>query len=223
MLATNAQCGQVLTASLTLNGDLTCTGDGLTMSGTAAIVLNLNGHVISGNGTGTGVTLSGKSETVQNGVISGFSFGVNVLGITGTVTKIRAVYNTSYGIVDLGTTTKLTTNVVLSSTLIGVYGLGSGSTYTGNQVVSNGLTSGGYGIYVNGGKTILTSNITNGNGSFGIYDSGAANTLTKNVANFNGNDGLYVSDLTVVDGAGNTAKGNNTVQGTEQCFNIVCS
>jgi parallel beta-helix repeat protein len=72
----------------------------------------------------------------------------------------------------------------------------------------------------------VTSNIANGNKYVGIVDNGTGTTLTKNTANFNGLDGIKVQgDVTVVDGAGNTAKGNDYISGTlpVQCQGVVCT
>jgi len=51
--------------------------------------------------------------------------------------------------------------------------------------------------------------------------------LTTNIANFNAHDGIYISiyEPTVIDGGGNTAKGNDYASGAvpAQCYGIVCS
>lgn len=223
VLATNAHCGQTISANLTLNGDLVCTtGDGLTVNSSAAVVLNLNGHTISGPGqvSAVGVYLVTKSATVENGTILGFNEAVQVLGITDTVTNVRMTLN-AYGLVDFGTTSKVTNNVAWGNNYIGIYAGSTGGTYSGNHALNNGTQ----GINVVGSKDVLTSNIANGNTIYGIYDGGYGTTLTKNVANFNGNDGIYVDDLTPTDGAGNTAKGNDFTAGAlaEQCRGIVCT
>lgn len=222
VLATNASCGQTITASLTLNGDLVCSGNGLTISGTGAVVLNLNGHQISGPGTSlttTGIELDSKSATVENGIVTSFYTGVAAYGTTDTVSNVRVNFS-RYGINDFGTGTKLTNCVVWASVTLGIAGQGSGSVYSGDHELNNQ----GNGLYVYGSKITVTGNVANGNAGVGIGDIGGYTTLTKNTANFNFTDGIYTNAPTATDGGGNTAKGNNYGAGTpEQCHGVVCS
>jgi hypothetical protein len=225
VIATNASCGQTLTASVTLNGDLVCSGDGLIIA-KASVVLNLNGHTITGDpgaaSSNTGVRIDGTSDTVENGVITGFYYGVYTTGTTDTVLNMR-VNHTFYGVVTFGSGAKVTNSTAAFNTYSGMYAAGTGATYSGDHELNNG--SEGLAIYF-GVKTLVTGNIANGNGYYGIRDLGAGTTLTKNTANFNGGDGIFVSnDATVVDGAGNTAKGNDYVSGNPlvQCQGVVCA
>jgi parallel beta-helix repeat protein len=221
VLATNAHCGQTLTASLTLNGDLQCSGAGLIVTGNS-VVLNLGGHTIYGPsafGNFDGVQLSGKSDTVQNGLITGFRWGVAVYGTTDTVLNVRANRN-NVGIQDYGSGTKVTTCTATANIGHGIYQPTSATvTYSGNHELNNGVN----GLSA-GGKAAITSNVANGNKSYGIYVNGPA-TLAKNTANFNGLDGIYVQEAVGIDGAGNTAKGNDYASGAvpEQCYGLVCS
>ena len=67
VLATNAHCGQTVSASLTLNGDLDCSavgGSGLTVTANS-VVLNLNGHTIFGP-VHTRATALTSATTVNN-------------------------------------------------------------------------------------------------------------------------------------------------------------
>lgn len=223
--ATNAHCGQRLTASLTLNGDLTCSGTGLVITGDS-VNLDLGGHQITGPGpTATsqnGVAVKGTSDTVQNGVVTGFNYGVYVQGIgrTATILNLRAT-NSASGIVDSGTGTKITTSVVGQNLFDGIVSAASGGIYSGDHEVSNGNR----GLVVFGSKLVVTGNIATGNALPGILDTGIGTTLTKNIANFNAQDGIDARDTTVIDGGGNTAKGNDYADGyvPQQCYGIVCT
>jgi hypothetical protein len=224
VLATNAHCGQTLTASLTLNGDLQCSGNGLIVTGTSH-VLNLNGHAIFGPGSGSfsGVELLGTSDTVENGTVTGFSYGVYVQGITDTVLNVRSAQNTFSGIENDGSGSKITNSMAVGNTGYGIDQPTSATgTYSGDHELNNGVN----GLVVVG-KVTITSNVANGNRSYGIYDTGFGTTLTKNTASFNGLDGIYVAayDAAVIDGGGNTAKGNDYGSGAtpEQCRGVVCS
>jgi parallel beta-helix repeat protein len=227
VIATNAHCGQTLTASVTLNGDLVCPGAGLIIA-KASVVLNLNGHTITGPGAfyiNYGVQISGTSDTVENGVITGFYHGVNASGTTDTILNMR-INHSSYGVVDYGSGLKVTTSTIALTTYDGVYAAGVGATYSGDHELNNGIGSGYSGLVIHGAKTLVTGNVANGNRQYGILDAGTGTTLTKNTASFNGWDGIFVQgDVTVVDGAGNIAKGNDYVSGNPpvQCEGVVCT
>ena len=219
--ATNVYCGETLNASVTLNGDLHCpNGTALTILKNS-IVLNLGGHVVSGTGIGSlieGIIVYGNTDTVENGAVTGFRFGVEVAGAD-TVTNIHASSD-GYGIYERGGPAKFTNNI-LTHNYYGVVSDSTGSTYTGNKALNNSYD----GIDVYGTKTVLTSNVASGNALIGINDTGTATTLTKNVANYNTNDGMAAyADLLVVDGGGNTAKGNDYGTGDKpiQCNGVAC-
>jgi len=225
--ATNAQCGELVKASLTLNGNLFCSGDGLTVSG-SSVVLNLNGFQISGGGpsSGTGVRVIGKTETVENGQIVNFQFGVVDTGTTDNVTKLRVSYD-YFGIEEYGTGNKLTSNEVFSNQGSGILAFGTSTVLTTNRVTTNDLSGVSYaGLEVGGTKDTLTGNlVTNTRAAPGIYDVAFNSTLTNNVANFNQEDGIAVYDADVIDGGGNLAKGNDisTPTSPTECYNIVCN
>lgn len=71
-------CGTVLTASVTLQADMLCTGDAL-VAGADGITVDLGGHTVQGTGTGAGVRIDGvESVNVRNGKIAGFAQDVAV-------------------------------------------------------------------------------------------------------------------------------------------------
>lgn len=226
--ATNAVCGQVITASLTLNGNLFCSGDGLTVTGTS-VVLNLNGFTIFGPGSSSsavGVRVLGKSATVENGQLIYFNAGVVDGGTSDTLTKLRASQN-FFGIEEYGVTNKLTSNEVFANQGDGIYAVGTGVTLTGNRATSNSLASYYANIYLGGTKSVATGNFANGAVSYGygLFDVGWQTTLTNNVASFNQQDGIVSYDGGLNDGGGNTAKGNDILAGDapQQCQNVVCN
>jgi hypothetical protein len=77
--APNTACGETLFASRTINTSLTCTGNALTIA-TPGIVIDLGGHTITGDGTGSGITLNDGADavTIRNGTITKFGNGVYV-------------------------------------------------------------------------------------------------------------------------------------------------
>ncbi|MGW2158952.1 right-handed parallel beta-helix repeat-containing protein [Nonomuraea sp. NPDC001699] len=84
-------CGDVLTTNTTLTDDLTCPGGALTI-GADDVDLDLNGHTITGSGTGNGLLVAGRrGTTVRNGTIAGFAYGIYVDfgGTVLTATDVR--------------------------------------------------------------------------------------------------------------------------------------
>jgi hypothetical protein len=225
--ATNAHCGQKITKSLTLNGDLNCAGTGIVVSG-HNVVLNLNGHQITGERqSGTdGVRMTGRSATVKNGLVAFFDFGVRIDGKDVTVSSVRTGANGSEGILVTGDGSTITDSVAYGNP----YGIfdqrTNGATYRGVHELNNsedGLILEGGG---DGGGTTVVHNIADGNVAFGIEDDSTGSTLTKNSADFNGFDGIDAHvDPLVIDGGGNHARGNDYGSGQtpEQCVYVVCS
>lgn len=201
-----------------MNGDLLCSGSALTIA-KASITLNLNGHEIVGNDTGSGVTVSGTSDIIENGAVVEFATGVNEHGVTDTVTKIRATYNLIDGIDSAGSKAKITSNITYANGSFGIYATGAGQTVTSNRAASNQ-----YGLVINSTGATVSGNFADSNTIDGIYDGGFDNTLTGNSVNFNHNDGILVNETEAIDGGGNLAKGNDYATGTtpEQCVNITC-
>ena len=83
----NPACGDVIVTDLRLESDLSCAGDGLTVTGTD-ININLNGHTIAGAGTGVGIRVNSSQDvSVHGGTIRGFLQGMFVAASTGIVIK----------------------------------------------------------------------------------------------------------------------------------------
>lgn len=220
--ATNAHCGQTITASLTLNGDLNCSASpvatALTIAGTSAVTLNLNGHYIFGDGSQTLVLVTGTSDIVENGYLEQGGTGIYVTGSKANITKNVVATNTT-GVFDAGTTTKVTNNTASNNFSVGIYGVGTGGSYTGNRVASNV-----FGIVSQGDKQTISTNAADSNVSYGIYLSGTSVTVTGNSANYNGLYGIdNVAQFLLNDGGGNTAHGNGDATHPQQCIGVACS
>lgn len=83
----NDLCGVTITANLKLDHDLACAGNGLIV-GADAIKLDLNGHTITGSGTGAGINVTGRADvTIVGGTIRNFGAGVLTNASTGIVVK----------------------------------------------------------------------------------------------------------------------------------------
>ena len=149
-------CGDVITADVTLTADLTnCRGDGIVI-GADDITLDLNGHVVSGTGGGSGVHSPGlySGLTVINGTIRRFSTGIelwcysgcpsfdsNVLQSLHVTDNGRGILATSF---QGGPATFVTDSVIRNNTGDAIeYAYAVTGDITNNTVFSNG----GVGIY----------------------------------------------------------------------------
>jgi parallel beta-helix repeat protein len=80
-------CGATIVANLKLDQDLTCAGNGLII-GADGIKLNLDGHTITGSGSGVGISVSGRTNvSISGGVLKNFEAGVRITQSTDIVVK----------------------------------------------------------------------------------------------------------------------------------------
>lgn len=89
LLTTSVSCGDVINTDVRLENDLSCAGDGFSVSG-IGININLNGHTISGPGTGVGVGIrvtASQDVSIYGGILSGFLQAMFVAGSSGIVIK----------------------------------------------------------------------------------------------------------------------------------------
>jgi hypothetical protein len=236
-------CGQTVTTSVALTADMSCPGsDGLDI-GANGVVVNLNGHTISGDGTHHGVLDAGDTAVVvENGVVNNFTFGV-LLSNGGTVQNVRSENDSQYAIFAAGNNAVISADYVLSSTFGIVVHAGSGGKVTGNwaagnanngivvsgpgvSVLNNKATSNGTGIdMLNNVTGLLSGNVADGNFNSGIVlgspGSGVKSGLTasNNRAAFNGQYGIDSTPGGSSDGGGNVVQDNGNAA---QCANIIC-
>lgn len=224
--ATNAHCGETITASLTLNGDLYCPGegDGLNVAG-ASVILNLNGHTISSDGNvfSNCLVVYGTSDTVENGHLTNCANGVQTGGSKNTLTKLT-IWGTSFGVIDAGGSDKTTLNTIIGNSGAGIISDGFGGTFTSNRIANNA-----WGLIDYASGITVTSNSIDSNSLNGILigvSGEPAGTFTGNSVNYNGDEGVQRESGTgsATDGGGNTAHGNGYANSTmEQCNGIACS
>lgn len=234
-------CGDTVTVSTKLASDLIgCAGNGLTVAG-SHVLLDLNGHLVTGQDAGVGIRVTGPNDVVQNGTVRGFGGGVivdmpatgarvqglrmnandhdgiQVFAAHAVVTSSFAGGNTTVGVQVVGDNDQITNSWVRSNGS-GIVVLGAAATLSGNRALSNTEE----GIYVANEQpgTVVTSNVANANGINGIFDASVSGSaLSKNVADFNTGAGID-ANYQSIDGGGNTAKGNGK---PHQCEDVVCS
>jgi hypothetical protein len=109
---TPVRCGDTIMTSVVLTKNLTCSGDGL-LVGATGVTIDLNGHTISGSGSGIGISTSAPwlnpidsgEFSIINGTIRGFESGVRLVFMSPSadrrtqshLTHVRIVGN-NYGI-----------------------------------------------------------------------------------------------------------------------------
>ncbi|VVB65666.1 Right handed beta helix region [Candidatus Gugararchaeum adminiculabundum] len=162
-------CGTNITMSTTLAGDaIDCPGNGLNISA-SNIVLDCNGHTLSGSKIGYGIYMPTKANnTIKNCVILNFSRGIYLQTSLNITLESNSVYNnTQYGIYLASTNT---------------------STLLGNSVNNNSL----YGIYLSASNNnTLSNNHAYNNTQYGIVLSTSSDgRLTNNTAYDNGITGM---------------------------------
>jgi len=185
--ATTAVCGSTVTTDLTLESDLDCPGNGLTVTG-AGLKINLNGYTIAGAGVGVGITVSASQGiSIHGGTIRGFLQGIFVAGSTGLVIKDNEF-------------TENGTAVLLQAS--------SGNTIKGNVARQNGLRA--FMIRPNLAEVVSTNNdvvenllIDNPTGIFLIRQPG--NTIKGNTIS---GSSIAAIDLGFGGASGNLIKGN---------------
>lgn len=133
--------------------------DNLAASGDCLVVqadfvtIDLNGFVISGNGTGVGISdvnVERRGITVRNGTITGFGNGIGLRASRGvTVERVRTIANGNNG-VSIGQLGNVSGSLSFDNTGIGILA-DTGSNIIGNTVGRNqiGISSGSGSAVIN--------------------------------------------------------------------------
>jgi hypothetical protein len=212
-------CGQTIAADTTLVADLRCPASGaalIVQSGT----LNLNGHVVSGSGTGVGVLLAGAGTALVNGTVRKFDIGVSVTGTNTLIRNARIAGNTRMGVTyrEFANPAMLDASTIVANGEDGVQNAGdSGVTVQFSTISRNGgsgieaqphadggfyhdnriARNAGYGISASLSFTKAMGNVLARNGLDGIHFQETADpgpspfyVIQDNLARFNGGVGI---------------------------------
>jgi hypothetical protein len=225
VLAAQPACGDTITTNTTLTADLDCSAtdiDGLIV-GADGIILNLNGHTITGF-TGadarSGVFVADDSHvTVKNGTIENFHYGIVVEPGDDTILRNLTIHGEAADANDLGIWDYYSAHTTIHNVDIdGVY-QGIYFEYSaGSVVMGNDVTADDTAYYADGTTAVLlTGNVAHaptgfyesnsgGNRYLGNTSSGGTNgfymdcgaygrvTLKNNTANNNDSYGFYLSE-----------------------------
>lgn len=161
-------CGATVFTDVTLQEDLTCTGAGL-IAGADGITIDLNGHSITGSGTGVGVDVVNRTDiTIVGGTIASFFAGIRLQNSTFVQIKGNLLLNNTDG-VDLqagSTDSTIKENVFVGSRTRGVMLRGD----TARNVIKENRFSGNrVGVLVNGPvDSVVKENVIETSGLAGI-------------------------------------------------------
>jgi parallel beta-helix repeat protein len=180
-------CGATILADVKLEQDLTCAGDGL-IAGADRIRIDLNGHSLSGGGTGVGITVIGRTDvTIVGGRIENFAVGVRVNTSTDVVIQHNELVGNPEGIdLQAGSVGAAIKDNAFSDSITRAIMLRSNS--HDNDIKNNAFTGNRIGILVFGGvDNTLKDNLISGSTLAGIRINVIAtgnvlkhNTVTSN-------------------------------------------
>ena len=207
-------CGDVITADVTLSGDLTCpvgfTGTVLTI-GADGITFDGAGRTVTAPGASTIFLATSKTGITIKDVIvapgTGSGTGVLLIDVTNSTLSGISATNRSVGIQSSGTAT--TGNVLQGNTLSGnVTGInfqGDGNTFSGNDLSNNSS----FGLVISGSNIVVgPGNVITNNGT-GVLSSGSSNVnINNNVIAGNVTFGVQNANNAVVINAENNFWGD---------------
>lgn len=214
--ATLVQCGQLISESIVVGNNLRACDQGLAVSGSGGITIDLNGHLLEGTGDAleNGIDLAGRDDLiVRDGALRGFWVGLNASSSERSkVSGIRAVANVSAGFrMVLANSNRFVSsrvegngggftldnsdgNEISGSSVVGTTGNAiqavngsTGTTLSGNTVSA----SGGSGIVMNqSGGTRIGGGVARDNASHGIQLTGSPSEVKRVIAARNLGSGL---------------------------------
>jgi Right handed beta helix region len=195
------ECGDVVSESVRLTRDLTCSGDGLIVgcridgppSVTGPVTVNLAGHTIRGRGQWTGLTIcSSYPVTILNGTVRNFALGV--WSNSDTTLQNMTIAGNGTGVYYWPSHLIVSHSAVVQN---GGDGIVAADSFSGLTVDASTVSrNGGYGVnlltYGNGGA-FSNSEFTR-NGLDGIVSSYSCGSFFGNRASGNGGSGINIFD-----------------------------
>ena len=188
-------CGAFVSTSVTLTADLlNCPDQGLFVNGASGIVIDLNGHRITGaagSSSGIGIVHAANVRIVGAGEITGFAAGVAVNDSTKvTVENLHLHHNRSNAVYFRNVTDSTVSDNRIEHSINGIVVDGL-RTSKGNQLRSNVLTDLSSAIYLRGADD---------NGVYGNYirDNRAGVGISSGMRNEVEGNGIHANQNGVV-------------------------
>jgi len=188
----------------TLTGDINSDADGIVVE-RDNIVVDGGGHTVQGTGSGTGLSLSGRSNvTIKSMTIKAFYYGIwleyssnnSIFGnnITANNGDGISLYSSSdYNTISGNNITNNDSGVVLWSS--------SSNSVSGNNITNNNYY--GIGLYYSSSNSISGNNITNNGHGIWLYYS-SSNSISGNNITANNYHGIRLTSS-----LSNSVSGNN--------------
>jgi parallel beta-helix repeat protein len=174
------------------------------------IILEGNGHKVTGTGTGNGIYVYGKNSIVKNVVVSGFTYGIRMANEGSVISS--TVSGNYYGIYVYGSNENLLSTNIINNTVSNNKNFGICIYYGKNNDIS-GNTVGPQ----NGSGLILAlsdgNNFANNvffDNTNGLNIKGEFNTLLNNTVRTNSTANFYIESI---DMATNNIGVDNTIDG----------
>ena len=187
-LAISPSCGQVITQNVILTSNLNCAeSDGLIV-GASDIVVDLNGHTISGPDVDSDTKTSSKvgimipnmnNVVVQDGTIEGFQAGILMTGSQNVEVKGIVAKNNQIGLFSTGASILNAHLSIIMNNQIGIAGHSTQQSTIENNILFQNTLAGV--TLVNSDNSVITLNSITESGN-GLYIDNQSN---QNNVNFN--------------------------------------
>lgn len=207
-------CGATIVANMELDHDLSCAGNGL-IAGADGIKLDLNGHTITGSGSGVGISVLGRTGvTIVGGTVQNFEAGVLVRNSMAVVVRDNQLVSNGDGVdfqtgsvgntvkenhfqdnrsrgvmLRIGTSANLIKENTFTGNRVGILLFGAlGTTVKENTVSSSGLAGIRLNVIATGNLVVENTVASNPAGiDFIVTPTGSAtgNTLRENTIALN--------------------------------------
>ena len=187
-LTTSPSCGQLVTQNVVLTSNLNCAeSDGLIV-GASDIVVDLNGHTISGPDVDSDTKTSSKvgimipnmnNVVVQDGTIEGFQAGILMTGSQNVEVKGIVAKNNQIGLFSTGASILNAHLSIIMNNQIGIAGHSTQQSTIENNILFQNTLAGV--TLVNSDNSVITLNSITESGN-GLYIDNQSN---QNNVNFN--------------------------------------
>jgi trimeric autotransporter adhesin len=185
-------CAQSVTTNALLMKDLDCAGSGVVV-GAGGITIDLNGHVLKGAGSSSGISdyLGHDRVVIKNGVVRNFFDGIHAASNADDVkvSNVVASGNVNDGVYLAGASASISSSTAAGNVGIGLLVMGDSASIASSNASGNG----GYGIANTGDGTSIKSSSSTGNTGSGISVKGASITLVSSITSGNGAAGLSLT------------------------------
>jgi len=193
-----ANCGDTLTSSYNMTSDLlNCPGNGINI-GASNIILDCQGHTLSGTNSGYGIYLQSTSgNVIKNCIVTNFEYGIWLTSSSNnnTITNNTANSNRGVEIDGIGIFLQVSSNNILTNNTANTNAYGIILGYSPNNTITNNTVNTNLGEGINlwySSNNILTNNTANTN-AYGIYLTSSSNNIISKTVNSYNQFGIWLT------------------------------